>query len=156
MSAVLSEAIDEFVQVTPEHLPAIYEIEKIAYKFPWTQGLLADCLKPNYHFHAMFREHEVIAYGVMSCICNEAHILNLCVNPKYQRQGLGMQMLNFFLDKAKDEESHTVFLEVRKSNQAAQSLYEGCGFNCLDERKGYYPDMNGREDAIIYAKALPE
>ena len=154
MSAVLSDPFDEIAQVQAEHIQAIYEIEQIAYDFPWTEGLLKDCLKTNYHFYAMFRQGEILAYGIMSCVLNEAHILNLCVSPSHQRQGLGKQMLDFLLDRAGLEHSHTVFLEVRQSNQSAQRLYEANGFNRLGNRKGYYPDNAGREDAVIYAKEL--
>jgi len=144
----------DICQVLPEHIPAILEIEQAAYPFPWTKGMLADCLKPNYYFYAMFRQEEIIAYGIMSCILDESHILNLCVSPEYQRQGLGRKMLYWLLDIARKLQSHTVFLEVRQSNQTAQSLYEDIGFNQLGSRKEYYPDRDGREDAIIYAKEL--
>ena len=144
----------DICQVLPEHIPAIFEIEQAAYPFPWTEGMLADCLKTNYYFYAMFRQGKIIAYGIMSCILDESHILNLCVSPGYQRQGLGRKMLYWLLDIAKSRRSHTVFLEVRQSNQTAQHLYEDIGFNQLGSRKEYYPDHDGREDAIIYAKEL--
>ncbi|MCW8962675.1 MAG: ribosomal protein S18-alanine N-acetyltransferase [Gammaproteobacteria bacterium] len=145
---------DEIRHVVDEHIPAILEIEKSAYEFPWTEGLLRDCLKPNYYFYALFRQQDIIAYAIMSCLVNEAHILNLCVSPQYQRQGLGRQMLDYLLDKAREEESHTVFLEVRESNSIAQGLYEKNGFNRLGSRRGYYPNGDGREDAILFAKEL--
>ena len=151
----MSSAIfDDICQVLPEHIPEIFEIEKAAYPFPWTEGMLTDCLKTNYYFYAMFRQGRVIAYGVMSCILDESHILNLCVSPEYQKQGLGKKMLCRLLDKARVNQSHTVFLEVRESNHTAQHLYEDIGFNRLGNRKEYYPDEVGREDAIIYAKEL--
>lgn len=154
MSAVLTDVFDEILQVLPEHIPAVLEIELAAYQFPWTEGLLRDCLKSNYHFYAMFRQEEIIAYGIMSCVVNEAHLLNLCVRPDCQRQGIGGQMLNHLQDIAHQEKSHTIFLEVRQSNLDAKYLYENNGFNRLGDRKGYYPGETGREDATIYAKEL--
>ena len=147
-------SLQEIRQVSESHLQAILEIEQQAYEFPWTAGLLKDCLKTNYHFYALFRDERILAYGIMSCVLNEAHILNLCVSPPYQRQGLGRDMLDFLLQKAEQLETHTVFLEVRESNQVAQELYEKLGFNQLGNRRGYYPGSEGREDAILYARAL--
>lgn len=153
MSAVLSEQL-HIRPVVQEHIAEILEIEQSAYDFPWTEGLLSDCLKTNYCFYAMFRQGGIIAYGIMTCLLNEAHILNLCVSPAYQGQGMGKKMLEFLLDKAAQKHSCQIFLEVRKSNRIAQALYENNGFNRLGERADYYPDKDGREDAIIYAKEL--
>ena len=154
MKPAPSGIADEIRQVSAEHIPAILEIERLAYDFPWTEGLLRNCLKPNYYFYAQFRQEEIIAYAIMSCMVNEAHILNLCVSPHYQQQGLGRQMLDYLLDKARDEQSHIMFLEVRESNHIAQSLYEKNGFNRLGNRRQYYPGEDGREDAVLYAKEL--
>jgi ribosomal-protein-alanine N-acetyltransferase len=33
-------------------------------------------------------------------------------------------------------------------------LYESEGFGEIGRRRGYYPATKGREDAIVYAKAL--
>lgn len=151
MSTVLSDVI---CQILPEHIPEILEIEKVAYTHPWTEGMLRDCLKDNYCFYAMFRNGDIIAYGILSCILDESHILNLCVSPDCQKQGLGRRMLYKLLEKAGKNQSRTVFLEVRESNHTAQGLYEDVGFNRLGNRKEYYPNKGGREDAVIYAKEL--
>jgi ribosomal-protein-alanine N-acetyltransferase len=153
MSAVLKEDLC-IKPVLPEHIADILSIEQLAYDFPWTEGLLTDCLKGNYSFYALFERGTIIAYGIMTCVLNEAHILNLCVNPKHQGRGLGKMMLEFLLEKASEKRSLQVFLEVRESNQVAQSLYENNGFNRLGVRNAYYPHHDGREDAIIYAKHL--
>ena len=47
-----------------------------------------------------------------------------------------------------------MFLEVRASNQVAQSLYEQMGFNEVGVRHNYYPAFRGREDAIVLAKEI--
>ena len=151
---VLTEKNTEIRLVTAEDIPAILMIEEAAYDFPWTEGLLSDCLKPNYYFYVLTRNSRILTYGIMTCILNEAHILNLCVDPAFRRQGLGKTMLYHLLGEAESQEVHTVFLEVRKSNSPAQELYEGNGFNQIGERRGYYPGENGREDAMIYARQL--
>ena len=42
-----------------------------------------------------------------------------------------------------------VLLEVRRSNKNARLLYESLGFATLGVRKGYYPQHEGREDALV-------
>ena len=45
-----------------------------------------------------------------------------------------------------------MFLEVRRSNQAAIVLYERAGFASLSVRHGYY--SHPREDALVMRKRL--
>jgi ribosomal-protein-alanine N-acetyltransferase len=98
--------------------------------------------------------NEILAYGLVSVAANEAHILNLCVSPHAQGQGLGKRMLHKLMQLAEARDADCVFLEVRVSNSIAQNLYEQEGFNRIGVRKGYYPSSEGREDALVYAKAL--
>jgi [ribosomal protein S18]-alanine N-acetyltransferase len=47
-----------------------------------------------------------------------------------------------------------VLLEVRPSNQRARTIYEHLGFAAIGLRRGYYPAVSGREDAIVMRKVL--
>jgi len=51
-------------------------------------------------------------------------------------------------------DADSIFLEVRASNTVALNLYEQEGFNRLGLRKAYYPSNEGREDALVFAKAI--
>ena len=90
----------------------------------------------------------------MSIALGEAHLLNLCIHPDQQRQGTGRRLLHRMLRVASERQADTVFLEVRASNTAARALYEDEGFGEIGQRRDYYPADSGREDAIVYAKAL--
>jgi len=59
------------------------------------------------------------------------------------------------IEQARNANSEMIFLEVRFSNQTAQSLYESMGFNEIGMRKAYYRVQGGkREDALVYALQL--
>lgn len=77
----------------------------------------------------------------------EAHISTIAVHPDYRRQGLGELLLLHMLDRAADEGSEFVTLEVRVSNRAAQRLYEKYGFQAVGRRQRYYTDDH--EDALL-------
>ncbi|MGZ8241092.1 MAG: ribosomal protein S18-alanine N-acetyltransferase, partial [Methylobacter sp.] len=77
-------------------------------------------------------------------------ILNICVDPAEQKQGIGRKMLENLIEVARGR-AETIFLEVRPSNPVAIALYKKIGFNEIGIRKGYYPAENGREDAIMLA-----
>lgn len=136
-------------------LAIVLEIETAAYPLPWTKQIFRDCLHVGYNAWVLELDYQIVGYGLMSIVAGEAHILNLCVHPQFQRCGYGRQLLKQLLKIAKHHQVDTVFLEVRSSNQTAINLYQQLGFNQVGLRKGYYPTVQKkREDALILALAL--
>lgn len=154
MSAILKSTGGQFRSINEADLPAIMEIELQAYPYPWTQGILRDCIRIGYSCYLYEVDKRVLAYGVMSVAAGEAHVLNLCVRPEIQSQGLGTKMLKHLISLARRQGADTLLLEVRPSNLAALKLYQNMGFNEVGSRKNYYPAEQGREDALIFALAL--
>ncbi|MCK4951131.1 MAG: ribosomal protein S18-alanine N-acetyltransferase [Gammaproteobacteria bacterium] len=154
MSAMLEDGVPEFRPMREEDLDAVMEIEKAVYPSPWTVGIFRDCMRVGYYCQVLERNGLLEAYGALSHGAGEAHILNLCVHPKSQRQGLGRIMLKNLIDAAKRLSAEIVLLEVRPSNKVAVRLYLSMGFNEAGCRKDYYPHEKGREDALIFAMNL--
>lgn len=154
MSAILNERAMRLRPMREADVLAVMEIERRAYPFPWTAGIFRDCLRVGYCCWLLEQERQVEAYGVMSVGAGEAHILNLCVRPESQGQGYGRKVLTHLLNLARRHRADTVLLEVRPSNEPALRLYRSLGFNEVAIRKNYYPDRNGREDALILMCAL--
>jgi ribosomal-protein-alanine N-acetyltransferase len=135
-------------------IDAVMAIELSVYTYPWTNRIMADCMRVGYHCSIGEVDGVLASYCIMSTGAGEAHILNLCVAEEFQRRGLGQLLLTNMLDEAKEEGIEDIFLEVRPSNYAAIVLYERLGFNQMGTRKDYYPAKNGREDAVILALNL--
>ena len=129
--------------------------ETSAYKYPWSKQNFLDCLQSGYQCWVLADKKQIIAHGVISIAICEAHLLTLCVHPKYQRLGFGRKILILLLDRASQMDSSECFLEVRITNKVAISLYESMGFESIGRRKGYYPSEQGREDALIMSRTLP-
>jgi ribosomal-protein-alanine N-acetyltransferase len=131
-------------------LPRVLEIERRAYEFPWTDSIFKDCLKAGYSAWVLVGDEGRLAgYALMSMAVDEAHVLNLCVDPDQQRRGHGLLLLKHVMKLARAAQASIVLLEVRKSNKAALKLYEGIGFARIGVRKAYYPARDGREDALV-------
>ncbi|MDE2089086.1 MAG: ribosomal protein S18-alanine N-acetyltransferase [Gammaproteobacteria bacterium] len=154
MSAILKQTGTYLRLMKEADLAMIMRIERRAYEYPWSEGIFRDCLRVGYHCWVYVQGGMIEAYGVMSIGAGEAHVLNLCVSPESQRQGLGRKVLAHLLGQALRLKADTVLLEVRPSNHAALALYRSMGFNEVGVRKEYYPTVNGREDALILAKCL--
>lgn len=135
-------------------LAAVLAVEQAAYPFPWTETILRDCLRAGYCCLVAERHTVLIGHGIMMMAAEECHILNLCVHPAHQRQGLGRLLLRRLLALGHQHGATTALLEVRVSNQAAIALYRGEGFNEVAIRRNYYPAPHGREDALLMARCL--
>lgn len=81
----------------------------------------------------------------------QAELFYLFVDPAFRGQGIGGRLLKNWLRILKSQNVKKAFLEVRISNQTAQSLYESHGFKKVGLRRAYYRDG---EDAFVYEKEL--
>jgi len=135
-------------------LDEVMSIEHRAYPFPWTHGIFRDCLRADYPAWILQEGGRILGYGVLSVAADEAHVLNLCIDPDEHGQGLGRRLLRALLKFAHGHGARRVFLEVRPSNPHAITLYQDEGFNEIGRRPRYYPAHVGREDAIVMAREL--
>ncbi|MGH8461039.1 MAG: ribosomal protein S18-alanine N-acetyltransferase [Stenotrophobium sp.] len=150
MSAVVQVDAWHLAPMQASHVPQVMEIELRAYPFPWTEGIFNDCLRSGYSAWVLAdADGSLHGYAVMTMAVGEAHVLNLCIDPDVQRQGLGRTLLAHLMRLARAGHCTVLLLEVRKSNKAALRLYESMQFERVGIRKGYYPAADGREDACV-------
>jgi len=147
-------ALVEMRTMTYSDLKQVIAVEEKAYSYPWTLGIFRDCLRVGYSAWVMMLDDQVLGYGVIMLSPGEAHILNICIDPEYQKKGLGRHLLRHLISRSNQTDIDMLLLEVRRSNVDAQELYQSEGFHELGVRKAYYPADKGREDAIILAKYL--
>ncbi len=154
MNAVLKQPDLNLRPMAETDISDVLQIEHAAYAFPWNRNIFRGCLRENYCCRVVELDGGIAGYAIMSTGVDEAHLLNLCVDPGYHRTGLGDVLLNTMLDYARKQEAITTFLEVRPSNKAARRFYEKRGFVEVGLRANYYPAKFGREDAIIMAREM--
>lgn len=152
-SSIMNEEL-RFRPMLKSDIKAVAAIEAAAYEFPWSDATFRDCFKARYQSWVGEYQTAVVAYGILSVVLDEAHVLNLCVSPQAQGKGYGRRLMQKLIDEAAAQKADTLFLEVRPSNEPALRLYDSLGFNEVGRRKGYYPAQGGREDALLLALAL--
>lgn len=136
-------------------LPEIMAIERAAYAYPWSEGIFRDCLRIGYHaFAGVNIAGDLMGYGLLSIAVDDAHVLNLCVGPLHRRKGVATSLLWQMIGQARWEGADTLMLEVRPTNGSAIELYDNMGFHRIGVRKRYYPAAEGREDALLLARAI--
>ena len=143
-----------FRPMTEVDVEAVLNIEFAAFSHPWTRGIFLDCVKSGHECWLMYLGNQQVGHGVLSAAGDESHLLNLTVKPESQSNGLGGRLLAHLMARAHDRGAETAFLEVRESNHPAIRLYERFGFNEIGRRRGYYPAVGGREDALVMAYSL--
>jgi ribosomal-protein-alanine N-acetyltransferase len=155
MNAQVRPAHERFAPLEARRLGEVMELERRIYPFPWTRGNFEDALRSGYSAWTLLSDRDaIIAYAVAMLAVDEAHLLNLAVEPRLQRLGYGWSMLDWMARTMREYGARSLLLEVRPSNADAQRLYRQFGFEVIGMRRGYYPAARGREDAIVMRVAI--
>ncbi len=130
-------------------LVAVQSIERASFTTPWPPQAYRQELETNRLAHYLVGElgGEIVAYGGIWLMVDEAHITTFAVHPQYRRRRIGERLLLAMLDLSVDRHAREATLEVRLSNLAARRLYEKYGFRPVGIRPRYYSD--NQEDALI-------
>ena len=157
MSAVLeSDTAELRLQAMSEDwLDEVSRVEKRAYTHPWSRGNFADSLRAGYCAQVLLQGPDLLGYYVLMLGAQEAHLLNLSVDPPQQGRGLARLMLDEMLRFAQAQGAQSLWLEVRTSNVRARQIYERYGFKTVGLRRNYYPLAPfKREDAVVMSLPL--
>jgi ribosomal-protein-alanine N-acetyltransferase len=138
-----------FRSMTLGDVGTIVRIEHESFTSPWSEEAFRTELTQNLFARYMVMERDgiVLGYGGMWIIVDEAHVTNIAVDEPYRGRGLGERLLREMMRSAVWLGARRMTLEVRVSNETAQSLYRKLGFEPSGLRPGYYSD--NREDALI-------
>ena len=140
----------EIDRMRKSDLKDVIKIERESFASPWSLDSFKwgiNSRGDTHHYLVVRYSRNTIAYIVFSHLYDEAHILNIAVDKRFRRLGIGRMLLKHALNLAKSRGAKKATLEVRVGNIAAQSLYGKFGFKVVATRKRYYSD-NG-EDAYI-------
>jgi len=145
----------EICTLTEVHIPEAAEIEKLCFSEPWSEdALLYMCTSPITHAVAVVDKASgrLAAYGGCEYVLDEANIVNVATHPDFRRRGCAEALLARMEDFLIEQKIADVYLEVRRSNTPARTLYEKLGFRAVGLRKNYYRFPS--EDAVVMKKQL--
>ena len=135
-----------------EDLDDVCGIEHGVFPNPWPRVFFEKDLESSNTVAFVAEDNgQVIAYAIGACVDVELHITNIAVAVGYQRQGVGLNLLQKMEHIAIDRGCIFAYLEVRINNAAAISMYKKYGYNILYTRKKYYIDG---DDAYVMHKEL--
>ncbi len=136
-------------------LDAVAALEASSQVFPWSRGNFADSLESGYSVWVLRVGGELIGFS-------HRHVGDRRGAPaQYRRQqalpgaGLRRPPVPPCHGMRPAGRRGQLFLEARPSNErSGVELYRHFGFRQIGLRKGYYPAVTGREDALIFDKEL--
>lgn len=136
--------------MTPEAMAAIYAAafpDSRAWSAAEILGMLASPLT--------FAIQGDVGFALGRVIADEAELITIAIDPRHQRQGLGLILLNQFEVESKTRGARWAILEVAQDNGAALALYARAGYEICGERPGYYSRPDGEQiTASLMKKAL--
>ncbi|MFO8068966.1 MAG: ribosomal protein S18-alanine N-acetyltransferase [Alkalibacterium sp.] len=147
------------VKIADENdVDSILKIERLCYEgqTPWNRMAILHEIRYNKNafYIIMYDDERPVAFVGTWFVAHEAHITNVATVPFYQNKGIATYLLKEIMRIAQAEEIEKVTLEVRVSNETAQSLYQSLGFIDGRIKHGYY--ANDHEDALEMIRVLEQ
>lgn len=112
---------------------------------PWSEQVIRDELAAPGRIYLVAREEEIVGFGGVMLVADEAHVTNLLVDPGQRGKGLGRRLMVELIRRSVDMLARHLTLEVRSQNTAARRLYASLGLAPVGVRPSYYGD----DDALI-------
>jgi ribosomal-protein-alanine N-acetyltransferase len=129
---------------TVEDIPVLLALEHASFTVPWTEAHFRYELISNpfsYTFVGLVQDYpQPVAMINFWITFDVAQINNLAVIPPLRRNTIGSTLIEDALKRIREGQCTRVTLEVRKSNLAAQKLYQKFGFKTLLTKEHYYDD----------------
>lgn len=137
-----------------EDLVVVDKIEKESFSDPYRMDQYEYELNdsPVSCLYVYEKDGEIVGFIDFWITFEACQLTKLAVAKKARKQGIASEMIDFMVEEAEEQGCEAIFLEVRKSNLAAQKLYEKHDFLEINIRKEYYPD--NYEDAIVMGKVI--
>lgn len=116
----------------------------------WTESILKDEILSDSSYYIVARfQNDIIGFAGLKFLLDEAHITNIATRIDKRKNGVGSKLLEGLINRAKEESSVLITLEVNTENLPAINLYKKYGFEILGVRKKYY---DNKFDAYIMTK----
>ena len=150
-----------FNKLTQVEIPSVLSIEERNSDYPWTQLQFTSSLENNNNLcYCLNLEGRSIGYLIAMLAIDSTDILNIGIDPDFQRQGHGTALFKYLIEELRKRDIHEILLEVRAGNKSAIQFYKKQGFKEISVRKDYYMNNSNnrsqREDGIIMRIKIPK
>jgi ribosomal protein S18 acetylase RimI-like enzyme len=113
---------------------SLQEINRLTAKVGWgdpyyeTEEKWRHTCDMSGHFAYVKEKNQLIAFGRVLEDGQMCMFYDVCVDPAYQKKGLGSLIMNHLIDKVKDRQYASIGLFVWHGNASAAEFYQRFGF----------------------------
>lgn len=137
-------------------MDAVAALEREVFTTPWEADTFRSMLERSDGelFVVDDPEAGVVGYAVLWCVLEQGELANIAVTPEHRGRGLGSELMDRVLERARERGVTYLFLEVRESNERAVRMYARRDFMEMGRRPDYY--RRPKEDALVLMKTLED
>jgi ribosomal-protein-alanine N-acetyltransferase len=137
-------------------MPAVLEIERSSFEFPWSEEDFLRCLRSRNCIGMVAvdeADRDVLGFMVYELHATRLHLLNLAVATEHRRTNVGRTMMEKLKRKLSANRRRRVVTVVRETNLAAQLFFRSCGFRATGILRDHYEDTT--EDGYTFTYRHP-
>ena len=128
---------------------AVIDIERRCYLNPWSEDDFVGCLRQRNTIGMVIEDDDetVIGYMVYELHKHRLLVLNIAIDPDYQRQCHGSALICYLICKLSPDRRNRITVDVRDGNLPAQLFFQSLGFRAVAVLKDMYADCD--DDAYL-------
>lgn len=135
VSALIRDAFRD--ELSAEELAMLRDMEALRYAAPllWVMSQISPEFQANFGGFVWVEGDRVVGNASLTSADEDGRhwiISNVAVAPEYRRRGIAHELMRAAIQAARERGGHTITLQVRADNVAAQSLYQKLGFVRLE------------------------
>lgn len=127
----------EYITATDPKISQCAELERKTLPTPWSEDSIKNMSLQGRYIAATIDE-KVVGICSYYLVCDELELVNIAVDERVRKQGVGKAMM----EKMLEEEFSVCSLEVAEDNLGAMEFYKTFGFIKSGIRKNFYKNKN--------------
>jgi len=138
------------------NMPDVLAIENQSFEHPWTDQDFSNTLRQRNCIGFVTEiEDEIAGYMIYELNKKTLNLLNIAVNPKFLRTGVGTAMINKLKSKLKIARRVQISADISEKNTNAHFFFKSCNFLAVSVLYDHY-DMNRELAAYIFIFSILE
>ena len=135
----------KIVPLEEKFVEDVFLIEKTFFDLKNSSVIRDSLSSETLDYFVLLDGENVIGFYECSVVLDEAELFDIAIDERYQGKALSKILMEDLLNRCKEKQVRTIFLEVNTNNIKAINLYTKFGFKEYSRRKNYYGD----NDAIL-------
>jgi ribosomal-protein-alanine N-acetyltransferase len=130
-------------------LEPVMAVERECFSTPWKETTFRGLIRRSDTdlLVAETADGRIVGYAACWTVIDQSELGNVAVSAAARGLGIGGALVDEVVERIRERGATECYLEVRESNEAAQSLYRQRGFITVGRRPRYYSLPT--EDALV-------